>query len=673
MTLTVAKRIIGGFASVTLLLLLLGSLSWLDMQKVTRNTEGLLHFSLPAKDHATSIERLLSKQQVDLLNAYFSNNQSSNDNAQQSLDSHQAQLFEVLAQIEPLLSTAPDSLEVLIELKKQLDTFNQSGTALINAHNNALETQVQVQQTLEQLRISIDDTEYFLEDIIDLQDSNNLFEQEMAIEAGKLQNNITVLARSLVALSTINTLPQIDSLTIELQGSVQVLGQSRDKLIGLNNTLPIANDIDELVEAVTAIISNLSRNNGVWQQARRYVEHNQSAKQSLTANNVQAEALSMNVQRLNDQLFNATESAGDDTIDSILTSQQRTLVVMALSILLATTIGLFTIRSITRPLNQVNHTLTILAQGDLTAELDYRSKDEFGLLIANINTLVGSLRTLISSISDNANQLATAAEQTSAITTQTTSGIQAQRNQLEQVAAATIELSASASEVATSANDTLGEMKQADDETQRMKSLSNENSASLLELAQEVEQASMVINKLHEDSATIGSILDVIRGIADQTNLLALNAAIEAARAGEQGRGFAVVADEVRSLASRTQTSTTEIQNMIEALQLGAQQAVSAMSHGQAKAQSSVDKTNEVNQVLDSIADAVNRVYSAGNHIAQAAQQQNEVSMSISESINQVSGIAEENSTGAEQTASASHQVAQLSEQLRTRVRQFVI
>ena len=269
--------------------------------------------------------------------------------------------------------------------------------------------------------------------------------------------------------------------------------------------------------------------------------------------------------------------------------------------------------------------------------------------------------------------MAAASEQTSAITVQSTAAIREQKSQVTQAATATTEMSSTSQGVMQSSNDALAEIKHADSEAERVKGISLNNKQTILQLSQEVEQASKVINKLHQDSASIGSILDVIRGFAEQTNLLALNAAIEAARAGEQGRGFAVVADEVRSLASKTQSSTQEIQAMIQVLQSGAHAAVEAMNKGKRQAENCVAQTEVADQALESITNAVHLAHDMSEQISHAAKEQNQVSHEISKLLESIVNIAEETASGAEQTSDSSHEVARLAEELRLSVDQFKV
>ena len=227
--------------------------------------------------------------------------------------------------------------------------------------------------------------------------------------------------------------------------------------------------------------------------------------------------------------------------------------------------------------------------------------------------------------------------------------------------------------VVQNAEDTLSQIRHADAEAENVRKISLENKNTIEILSRDVQEAADVINKLHQDSASIGGILDVIRGVADQTNLLALNAAIEAARAGEQGRGFAVVADEVRTLASRTQESTQEINAMIEVLQAGAEKAVAVMEQGKEQTAACVAQTEKATQALDIITDAVHKAHDVSSQIEQSAREQNTVSQEISEKLETIVGIAEETTAGAQQTSESSHEVARLADELQQSIRQFKV
>ena len=330
-------------------------------------------------------------------------------------------------------------------------------------------------------------------------------------------------------------------------------------------------------------------------------------------------------------------------------------------------------RSVLTPIKHINQAVTQMSDGDLTDRLTIQSNDELGQMGRGFNLLSEHLQSSLTDISDATGQLATSAEQLSATTIQTRDGINQQKDETEQVAAAINEMSATAHEVLSSASQASSAASEANAQADSGNQVVNEAISSISDLAQDIESSAAAIEQLKEDSNNIGTVIDVIKNIAEQTNLLALNAAIEAARAGEQGRGFAVVADEVRTLAQRTQTSTTEIESLIEGLQSRAQSSFDAMNKSRENTHGTVDKARSAGQALMSITEAVSTILQMNTHIATAAKEQNEVAESINQSIVNISHVSEQNSAAAEQTSAASRELAQLGNKLEQVVKQFKV
>ncbi|NQD35827.1 methyl-accepting chemotaxis protein [Permianibacter sp. IMCC34836] len=314
-------------------------------------------------------------------------------------------------------------------------------------------------------------------------------------------------------------------------------------------------------------------------------------------------------------------------------------------------------KRLTQPIVQITRSLHDVAEGegDLTTRLAETGNDEVTELAHSFNVFLGKLQTLVGDIKNSASAVEQGADATAKVSQQTSGGINTQQNELDQVATAVHEMSAAIQEIAGSAQQAANAAGEA---TQAVNVGRDRVQAAVSEvsrLAGEIESTANVIRQLEQQSGQIGTILDVIRNIADQTNLLALNAAIEAARAGEHGRGFSVVADEVRTLASRTQNSTQEIQHMIEALLGGTSQAVATMQRGKERVETSVQRAEAAGESLQAIVNAVQRINDMNTHIATAVEEQSTVTNEVSRNITVIGSVANElaaASSGASQTSS---------------------
>jgi len=310
---------------------------------------------------------------------------------------------------------------------------------------------------------------------------------------------------------------------------------------------------------------------------------------------------------------------------------------------------------------------------DLSQRIFVRNNDELGQLSESLNNMLSTFQNSIEIVSITSEKLSATAEQVAQTTVATADSVSSQQSELNLVATAMNEMTSTVMEVAKNANTAESFAMSSDTEAQEGKVVVQATIDTIQTLASEIKSASVIIDGLKEDSNQIGTILDVIKSIAEQTNLLALNAAIEAARAGEQGRGFAVVADEVRSLASRTQSSTEEIQKMIEKLQTGTDKAVSAMLDSQTYVEKGVTSAESAGLALDSITESVSAISDMNTQIATAAEEQSKVSEEININIVNINDAAEITSKGASSTSKDSKEVATHSQDLAQIVAKFKI
>lgn len=354
---------------------------------------------------------------------------------------------------------------------------------------------------------------------------------------------------------------------------------------------------------------------------------------------------------------------------SALTMGAIGLVVAVLGLVVMSMVGL----SLARPARQLSAMLQDIArgEGDLTCRLKVERADEFGAIAAGFNAFLDKLQRMIREVVGSVQQVTDASEHTADIAIRTNEGVQRQLSEIDLVATAVTEMTATAQDVARNASLAAEAANNADGSANHGRDVVRATAQTIQNLAGDIQRAVASVQTLARDSENITGILDTIRGIAEQTNLLALNAAIEAARAGEQGRGFAVVADEVRNLAQKTQSSTQEIQTMIEQLQAGTRETVKVMEQSRSRTEQSVEQAEEADAALTSITQAVSIITDMNTQIASAAEQQSAVAEDINRNVTTIDSVAKSVASGAREASDASASLTKLAEQQRRLINQF--
>jgi len=326
---------------------------------------------------------------------------------------------------------------------------------------------------------------------------------------------------------------------------------------------------------------------------------------------------------------------------------------------------------IARPIQKLAEESRSIVDNELARQVYGGAQDELAQIRLALHVKELEVNSVVTRLSDSSDHMLDITQQTSQVSQETGENIIGQQSEIDQLATAMNEMSSTVQEVARNTAEAAQAAQSADQEVASGKQEVMSTVRSIAQVAEDVRQAAGVVSKLQEESNNIGTVLDVIRGIAEQTNLLALNAAIEAARAGEQGRGFAVVADEVRSLAKRTQESTQEIQSMIESMQSGAANAVSAMENGSRQVDGTVEQAQKAGQSLDKIADIVGTISNMNIQIASATEEQSSVSDEMNRNVINISQAAEQNATRTHEGLEMFAQLENLMNDLKTLVAQF--
>ena len=367
------------------------------------------------------------------------------------------------------------------------------------------------------------------------------------------------------------------------------------------------------------------------------------------------------------------KQANDQAKQSYDSAITGIIVVVVAAALLTVLLAWLLTRSIVTPLRKAVAVAQTIAGGNLTQVIDDDGKDEPARLISALSTMQNNLRQTIQHIAGSATQLASAAEELSSVTEEASRGLQQQNNEIDQAATAVNEMTAAVEEVARNAVSTSEASAQSNQAAREGRDRVVETVGAIQTMTQDVQNTAAMIEGLATQGRDIGKVLDVIRAIAEQTNLLALNAAIEAARAGEAGRGFAVVADEVRALAHRTAQSTQEIEKMVAGIQNGTGQAVQSMEQSNQRTQSTLEMARAAGVALEQITQSISLINERNLVIASASEEQAQVSREVDRNLVNIRDLATQSAAGANQTSAASHELSRLAVDLNAMVARFVI
>ena len=666
MQLTIINKITLGFGLFGCLLLLTSILSYFGLSGIKDSAQDVVEQKMPVQTSMVKVKTEILSLSVITANGYHVENREELVANKETFDTLSSAFSDDLSRLNSLMpnnAVASNAVDVSL-------AYVNSSNDMYTAINERMNIEKALAAQLEKVLMTADEASALMLDLSYLEGNNPSI--ETLIGAGTaIDNKLLTMNDSFIELAETDNATQSASIIEDLEYQLSNLQVDKDYVNRLATGVDDGGTIASFNEQYDLLMEAVNGTNGlIALQRQKLSEVEKAAKAQKEAK----EALETALADIN-TLFDAVQKQSLDGQNAILESVQanlvRNIIVAALGLVAAIFLAVIVTRSISKPLGRINKGLSQLSKGDLSTKLPQEGNDEFSALSAKVNSLTDSLRELVGNILEQEKRLIDITKESVELGNKSLSEVDKQREQVTVTSTNTKHVQEKSRSNLAQINEAMDALRDITKQSTDIGQLVQKSSQQVGNQAKQAESSAQIINRLDDNSRNIGSILDVIKTIAEQTNLLALNAAIEAARAGEQGRGFAVVADEVRTLANRTHDSTEEIEQMIGNLQKDAAQAVKAINAGREQAQEGVEITQQVSQQVESIREIIERLSDINEHIVADTEQQDVLLGDVAKSLNRIVALADSSAQSTRQSNESTMLLDAQTESLRKAVERF--
>ncbi|MGI2216561.1 HAMP domain-containing methyl-accepting chemotaxis protein [Shewanella baltica] len=672
LTLTIKQKIIFSFSAIGALLIAGSSFFYYSLSQVQTAYQNIETLAVPVQKQSNSLQLVLLKMSRLATLAHSQQDTAALTKSQQAFTALQKKYQSIENELTERVADQSKMQTSLHEAQARYQAYLQQSQAMFSAKLANEQAKQQYQQLFQRFNDAKTNASNAMIDLetLSIPDNPTLLE-EIVGTGTRIDDMLYTLTNTMGELIHTQSLEVIQShqqdvsiLLGNLTTNFTFLKQQTDGL----DTLGLLQTFEQqyaIINTLLAAPAELYKTQQAVVEAQLQAEqHYLDADKEFNANNLALDKLIT----LADRRFSSLQTIASNAIEQ---GQTLAIVLTIVFILMVSFISFFTSKAMLNPLALVNGALASIARGDLSKRIHKRHDDEFGALIDNMNTLSDDLAKLLTNISQNAHSLDSSATQTNEQGQRIANAATAQISRVDETKALAEQMFTSSNLVTEQASESAKQISQASKYGNQVKQIADDNRNKIAELSARLSSSVEVMSRLSIQSDNIGSILTTISSIAEQTNLLALNAAIEAARAGEHGRGFAVVADEVRSLASRTQAATAEIQTMITALQKETSTAADAITTGQNQANECVGQSQNLQDAITYIESTLHTLNDMSLEITHAAHEQLDYSQRIESSMSEAAQAADQNANEAMDMAKRSNEVTTLAHSLTSSVERF--